>query len=210
MKICNICRNAKQESDFSHHCARCKTCDKEVRQKNNKKRASIIKEQKRLYYLNKKEHIHAAHKKYYALNKEKTNKRSQKNYFKNKKHVLKRHKAYRENNKARYKVWCKKWYVDHKEECLKQGKEYRKNHKDERNKYIRAYCKRKRKTDIHFRLSGLLRSRLYCALKGICKSASAIKLIGCEIDFLKSYQKSERKNPELILGMRVARRRPRR
>jgi len=53
--------------------------------------------------------------------------------------------------------------------------------------YDCLYQKNKRKTDINFRISGNLRSRIRIALKGICKSKSTMKLVGCSIKQLKEH-----------------------
>jgi hypothetical protein len=53
--------------------------------------------------------------------------------------------------------------------------------------YYKEYTQKRRLSDPLFRLSGNLRSRLYKALKGISKSSSAVKDMGCTLEFLKTY-----------------------
>ncbi len=57
--------------------------------------------------------------------------------------------------------------------------------------YMNNYCKNKRLIDLNFRISGNLRSRIRIALKGICKSISTSKLLGCHIDFFRLYLQSK-------------------
>ena len=47
------------------------------------------------------------------------------------------------------------------------------------------------KTNIQYKLSCRLRSRLYCALQGNFKNGSAVKDLGCSIDELKMYLESK-------------------
>ncbi len=58
----------------------------------------------------------------------------------------------------------------------------------------RCYCRNhngnRRKTDIRFRLSSNLRSRLKIALKCNYKRGSAVRDLGCSIDFFKQYMES--------------------
>ena len=52
-----------------------------------------------------------------------------------------------------------------------------------RNNYI--------KTNIQYKLSCRLRTRLYCALQGNFKNGSAVKDLGCSIDELKTHLESK-------------------
>lgn len=56
--------------------------------------------------------------------------------------------------------------------------------------------KEKRKNNIHFRLSTYLRNRLNAALNGKIKAGSAIKELGCSVEFLKKHLESQ-----FVLGM---------
>jgi hypothetical protein len=57
--------------------------------------------------------------------------------------------------------------------------------------YQNKYTKNRRLLDLNFRVSGNLRSRIRIALKGIYKSSTTKKLIGCSIDKLKKYLESK-------------------
>lgn len=51
----------------------------------------------------------------------------------------------------------------------------------------RRMRKSKQEADLNFRLKQALRSRLHSALKGLTRSASTMKLIGCDTGFLRLY-----------------------
>ena len=57
----------------------------------------------------------------------------------------------------------------------------------ENREHINLHAKERRRTDINFRITHNLRTRLRKALKGINKSASTIELIGCTIDELRRH-----------------------
>ena len=98
----------------------------------------------------------------------------------------KRKKVYTEYNQS-HKSAAKKYYEDNKEKILKRFKKYRTNNKIKINNLNKKYVISRLKVDIDFRLRYSLRSRLYVALKGFCKSKSTMKLIGCSIEQLKHH-----------------------
>ncbi|MGH7974962.1 MAG: hypothetical protein ACREBR_05525 [bacterium] len=67
---------------------------------------------------------------------------------------------------------------------------YRKNNK-ERFRKLRKKWIDEHKEDVNFKLSVRLRHRLYEAIKGDYKSGSAVRDLGCSIDFLKQYIESK-------------------
>lgn len=92
---------------------------------------------------------------------------------------------YRKKNSERDKAYKKQYRKDHAEEI----KEYSKLVKVRRNEsgYYNSYVKKKSATDIQFRLKRVLRSRLRCAIKDNLKTGSAVRDLGCSVDFLKEY-----------------------
>jgi hypothetical protein len=84
-----------------------------------------------------------------------------------------------------------KYYYKNKSKILKREKCYFKNNKKRLQINRTKYMKEKRRTDIDFKLRCNLRSRIYCVLKGINKSKSTIKLLGCSIEKLKSHLESK-------------------
>ena len=106
---------------------------------------------------------------------------------------------YRKNNREKVKANGRKYIKEtrHKpkfKERIKaeKHKHYLKYKKEILQKKL-IYDNKRRKTDIHFRLRGVLSSRLRKAMKnnGTKKSKKTIELIGCSIIFLKSYLESK-------------------
>ena len=122
-------------------------------------------------------------------------------------------KVYREKNEKKIKKIGKEYYKKNRKQLIKKQAEYYSNNKDkailyrEKNKdkkalYNKTYKAanlsktRKQETkryqeDIQFRLKKILRSRLRAALKNNQKKGSAVKDLGCTIDFLKNYLENQ-------------------
>ena len=85
-------------------------------------------------------------------------------------------KIYRKINKERIKKHNRessnKYYLIHKERLIKRIREWKNNHP-------------------YTLLVDKLRHRINMALKGINKSASTMKLLGCSIEFFKNYYESK-------------------
>lgn len=115
-------------------------------------------------------------KKYRDKNPEAIKIRKAKYYLDNIDREKAKRKSYRESNKDKIKLSQKLWYEKNKE------------HKRE---YERSYHKSRVLNDIQYRLSKLLRSRLWLALKTGQKSGSAVEDLGCSIEEFKSYLESK-------------------
>jgi len=96
-------------------------------------------------------------------------------------------KQHYQDHKAEKKQYGKQHYQDHKAEMKQQMKQYRLAHKAER----KQYNKNKYHTDINYKISCYLRTRILSALKNNSKSKSTMKLVGCSIDFFRSYYESK-------------------
>lgn len=83
-------------------------------------------------------------------------------YTNNKEKVRKIHKEYRENNL---------------EFCLNLNRTYREQNKDKVNEYFR----KRKKTDLSFKISTTLRSRLWQLIDRNTKTGSAVKDLGCSV-----------------------------
>lgn len=103
------------------------------------------------------------------------------NYYTNNKNKVKEHQVIPEIRERKLK-FKKQWNIDNKEYILK----YRQGNKTQRNKQR----KERYSNDLEYRILGLLRSRLFAALKGICKSAKTIELLGCSVKELKIHIES--------------------
>lgn len=88
---------------------------------------------------------------------------------------------YRKNNKDYISEYNKTYYAKNRKEILKKkaSSEYRKLNKE--------YEKNKRQNNISYRILCSLRSRLRLAIKNNKKHGKTKELIGCEIEYLKTY-----------------------
>jgi hypothetical protein len=128
---------------------------------------------------NKKEYI----KKYQREHKEEIKKQRKERYLRNRIFILKKAKEYRETHREQ----IKEYHIKNKEKFLENTRKWcRKN----RNK-INLYVLNKRKLDLNFKLTDCLRHRIYKSLKGINKSQSTLKLLGCSLEFLKQHLESK-------------------
>lgn len=142
----------------------------------------------------------------YYLKHRKEIRKNQKIYNKkyNKRPNVKKAKA--EYARKRNKKWGKKIRKKTRKYMKKYLKVYRSKHSSRisrlkkihyrKNKpWIRIRCRkymaRKRHTDINFKLVCILRQRLSSAIRHNLKTGSAVKDLGCSIDFLKEYLKKK-------------------
>lgn len=132
----------------------------------------------------------------------KDRKEYQKQYRENNKEklALKQKEKY-DKNKDEYKQMMKQNYIDNKESRKKLARDYYSEHKEE-IKSKPTYCRevwrekqKKRLLDPHERILSRLRSRIYYALNGKCKSNKTEVLIGCTVDFFLDYIKSKLVDP---------------
>ena len=184
-KKCKVCDNIKNINDFSvarenkdgfnNVCKKCKS------------------EYAKIYRINNKDKINNRRKELY-------NKPLQpKNYIKiNNKtcSICLKTKSIIDFNKNKYKK------DGHRPECKicqsKKGKQYRLDNIDKLKQYrldnkynINQYKKNKRETDINYRITCNLRTRIWGAIKNDYKSGSAVNDLGCGIEFFKSYIESK-------------------
>jgi hypothetical protein len=130
------------------------------------------KEYKKLYWIKYSKKNKLKLKKYYIDNIEMISNTRSIYYRKNKEKIKERGKIYRNKNKDIL--------------ILRKATYFQKN-KNRINKQYRD----KRKLDIQFKLSCLLRSRLNHALRDNFKSGSAVRDLGCTIPELKTYLENQ-------------------
>jgi len=114
-------------------------------------------------------------------------------FLKNKEHKKEYDKEYYLKNIEHKTEYYKEYYlknIEHIKEYRLKNKEYLKEWFLKNKQHTRDYERNKYRTDINFRLAHLCRNRILKALKGIGKSASTMKLIGCTIDELRSHLES--------------------
>ena len=94
------------------------------------------------------------------------------------------HKVYHQDNlEVRRAVIRQRYHTSQKE----NQKQYRLAHKAELTVYYREYRQERIKTDLNYKLSRYLRTRLYNAVKGGYRGSSAVRDLGCSLDFFTKY-----------------------
>lgn len=78
-------------------------------------------------------------------------------------------------------------YKKNRKKIIAQVMKRVKDNPDAYNAYRRDLRKRKEATDLNYKLSRRLRSRLYNAVLGLTKAGSAVALLGCTVDALRSH-----------------------
>lgn len=131
-------------------------------------------------------------RKYYEENKDKYKEASHKYYEENKDRIKQQRHGYYEKNKESFMFRAYRWNKEHKGESKEYHKTYYKENKSKIKEQSKAnhggdYYTNKWKTDINYRLSQLLRSRIRYALKGKAKSRTTMELLGCSIEDLKAW-----------------------
>jgi len=113
---------------------------------------------------------------------------------KNKKLICEYHKQWQQKNKE----YIRRKRIEWQSKNIDRIKEYRDTNKEHHRQLCRAwkhnhkeYLNEKRRTDVNYRLSVNLRSRVNKALKGNYKSGSAVKDLGCTIPELKRHLESK-------------------
>jgi len=115
------------------------------------------------------------HKEYFKQRREKRKEYSKQWYIKNKEHR---------------KEYFKQWRIKNKEHRKEYDKQWKKNNKEHIREWRRKYYK-KNKENIQVKLAKVLRDRLRAAIKNNAKSGSAVKDLGCSINYLKKYLESK-------------------
>jgi len=199
MRKCFHCNEEKEDMEFKRGFV-CKICIKKQTEEYREARKKEVKEYKKEYRKAHKEEIKKYNKGYqkgYQKEHKEEIKEYQKEYQKAHKEEIKEHKKeYREALKEEIKEYQKEYRKAHKEEAKEYKKEYQKEHKEEIKEHkkeyravhkeeIKEHKKYKFKTDINYRISCNLRTRLIKALKYNQQCGSAVRDLGCSINELK-------------------------
>jgi hypothetical protein len=96
-------------------------------------------------------------------------------------------KQYRKENAIKIRHNKQNYYSKHRTEILEQKKEYNTLNRKKRV----LYNKLRRQNNLNVRLADGLRTRLRFVIKGIIKSGSAVRDLGCSIEYLKAYLESK-------------------
>jgi hypothetical protein len=99
-----------------------------------------------------------------------------------------RKKEYNPEEKSEYN---RNWYILNRESCIVRSTKRATEHKELIKVYKNQYDKDRAKIDISYRLKRSLRTRLRQAIKNNQKKGSAIKDLGCSVEFLRNYLESQ-------------------
>ena len=189
-KICNKCKElkdiecfAKAKKNKDGYSGRCKLCLKAYQEN---------------YNLNNKEKVLEKYKKSDLKRSEQKKEWRAKHYIENKQKIKEANKKYREENKEKLKELSKLRYLKNKnnQKMKDNAKKYKEKHKDKIKKYNKEYLKIYKKTYIKSNnsiIADKIRSRIYKIIKinKAQKYYSLIELLGCSIDFFKTYIESK-------------------
>lgn len=95
------------------------------------------------------------------------------------------------NNKNKEKHNQRQWAKNNKDLVVAKNERFNKLNPNWRATYQNKYNKKRKTEDLNFKIATILRSRLNKALNGNYKTGSAVRDLGCSIDFLKSYLESK-------------------
>jgi len=104
----------------------------------------------------------------------------------NKELISSKKKVYRKKKSEYFNELDRNRYANNKTKLLEQNKKYRQENKS----VLRNKARERYNTDIQFKLRSLLRSRFRKAINRKSKKSSALTLLGCTIEELKTYLES--------------------
>lgn len=142
-----------------------------------------VREQRRRGRERNKEKIAAANKKWREENKEYVKYCMAKWYAEHKEHMAEYHKKLYQENKEVISKKAKKFREENRDKIAEARKKYRQTNHAKRVKC--AWDKNKRRNDVGYHISCVLRSGFYDALSGRVKKSSAVRDLGCSIAELK-------------------------
>lgn len=179
MRQCSKCKKNKEINEFGK-CSRnkdgfmyeCKQCHNQHKSVYRKENPEISRKSNQRFYKNHKQKILTANKAWRQHNTDAYQKSKNKSNEKNKHKKCQYNKEYRRINKEQVNATSRAWYKKNKTYVIK---------------YKSVYKKNRLKTDINFKLSVSLRDRLNKAIKNNQKAGSAVKDLGCSIEYFKLY-----------------------
>lgn len=113
--------------------------------------------------------------------------RNDANYEKNRDIILERQNNYNKDNYEKVRESNRKAVKKYRENNLEKEKIRDKKYKSEHKPEIAERTKKRRHTDIQFKIGTALRNRLNHALKGNFKRSKTLKLLDCTVEFFKGY-----------------------
>ena len=193
-KKCSKCGKIKKLQDFRKNkktknglSNQCKDCDREYRIKNKERIKQYKIDNKEEFQKYQKEYM----KKYQEENREKLLKYKKDYYEENKEELNKKRREYYSEHQEELKKKGQEYYLKYREYINNRNREYAIKNRDRLRKAHQEWERNKRKTDINFRLTQLLRHRLWLALNGNLRVDKTLNLLGCSIEDFKKYLESK-------------------
>lgn len=155
-----------------------------------KNRGKILNRTK-LYYKENRGNILKYQVQYSKENKEKISKRNLEWRKKNKNSLKEKKKQEYIINAEKIKERTKNWYKNNQDRVIKYYEIYYSKNKEKIIKRNLVLERKKYYSNINFRLKHVLRRRLYAAIKNDQKTGSAVKDLGCSIEYLKKHLESQ-------------------
>jgi len=176
-KVCLKCNIEKEFTEFykdrsrrdGYH-SKCKKCAKQYRIENREQ----LKEWQKQYRIKNKEKIKECQKQYRIKNKEELKEYSKQYRIEN-----------REQLNARRRT--EKWREKNKD----QIKQYWINNKEEIKEWQKQYQKKRKQSDIMFKLKNTLRVLVVLSLKGYTKKSRTYEMLGCSYEEFKNHIESQ-------------------
>lgn len=98
---------------------------------------------------------------------------------------------YRGKNKEEINRKLRNYYYENKEKRLAKDKRRYESKKKEIIDQHKDYLKRRKLSDVEFKLRCNIRRRIHLVLDGINKSENTLSLLGCSVEYFKSYLESK-------------------
>lgn len=98
---------------------------------------------------------------------------------------------YNKENKDAKREYSRQYYKDNAEVLQARAKNHYQKNKEAKTEYLKQYFKRRSSVDPSFRITLSLRARMGAFFKGTNKSASTIKLLGCNAKHAKQHLENQ-------------------
>lgn len=197
-KICNCCGIEKKLTKFYKEkknsdkrkgmCAECCVSRyKESRKRYYENNKSKIQERQKIYNLENIDSIKRARNIRYKRNAEKR----RLNYLINGEKIRLVKKAYLNRKKDYIAEWTRNYWLKNKERIKERKKKYHEANKERLLARRRELYNLKRKNDPRYKICHSLRQRVRSALQGKLKHKNTFDLVGCDLNFLKTYLENQ-------------------
>lgn len=197
-KTCTKCKTEKETSCFhldknrkdgrAMFCHQCVKIYGKKRYEDNKDRIS---QRGKEYYAHNKEKISARNKLYADKNKHLKAITDRVYYDKNKESIKEYGRKHHYKNREKNVQASREYYIKNREKCRITQKKWNQENRDKKRESSRKYRKNKKSTDVLYKISNAIRHRLYLSIRGGLKGGSAVKDLGCSVEFLKQHLESQ-------------------